>query len=89
MILARVGLKMFRVPFTYGTITVDSFGIQKYEVLISPQSRKRGASPLGGPGPSSGGSRLNHTYGVQAWHSWVQWRNKQLNSASTLGKPSG
>ncbi|KAL2099261.1 hypothetical protein ACEWY4_005741 [Coilia grayii] len=56
---------------------------------LRKRSRKRGASPLGGPGGSSGISRLNHTYGVQAWLSWVQWRNKQLNSASTLGKPSG
>ncbi|XP_031435912.1 zinc finger MYM-type protein 4 isoform X2 [Clupea harengus] len=56
---------------------------------LRKRSRKRGGSPLGGSAAPSGGSRLNPTYGVQAWLSWVQWRNKQLNCASNVGKPSG
>ncbi|XP_028832681.1 zinc finger MYM-type protein 4 isoform X2 [Denticeps clupeoides] len=32
-------------------------------------------------------SKLNSTFGVRAWHSWIQWRNQQ--SRSEINKTSG
>uniref|UniRef100_A0A8C9W525 Zinc finger MYM-type protein 4-like n=1 Tax=Scleropages formosus TaxID=113540 RepID=A0A8C9W525_SCLFO len=53
------------------------------DCLVLPQGRKRAACVVeAGVArvalPPAGGSKLHHTYGVNAWRSWVQSRARQL-----------